>query len=149
MCKIFLLMGILAALVVTGCETVNTPNGPRSVLRSESLAVVNTLVSTGAGTATGAVMGDKSNSMAVGAVSGATGSISQQIVAAFLPTRANAMKPRQQYQQPTQYQPRYQQAPRQQYRQAPQSFQYQQDPFQAQREDQQFLSTQQFTGGAR
>lgn len=113
---IILALTVCAACFLTGCETLVGPDGQtRTVMSPVGSALTQVLVSTATGAGTGALM-KNSPSWATGAVSGASGNITSQLVNAFLPTKQNIYNAQAQpvnypvRQQQQSYQPNYQQA---------------------------------------
>ena len=75
----------IIALTLPSCTTVVGPDGqPRQVMTPMGAAITQTLVSTGVGAGTGALM-NKAPGWANGMVSAGAGSIGSQVVNAFIP----------------------------------------------------------------
>lgn len=81
--KLFLL---IVPVLFVGCETIQTPDGPRSVLSPTGVAIVNTAVSTGVGSLSGMAMQGASGPI-VGAVASGAGSVVSQTLSSVLPTK--------------------------------------------------------------
>lgn len=80
---------VVLALCLCSCETVPDQYGrPHNVLTPAGAAIVNTVVSTGIGTGTGALMNNQPGWITGGA-SSLAGSIASQLVNAFTPQAGN------------------------------------------------------------